>query len=101
MDAPRMTDIDFDAMFTLEQARAAENDGHLAFGRRLTLLALSKNRTELLESVRKLGAESFGAWLDQIEDFQKELKYLLELSDSAHTRLVIAGQLIIEEAPKH
>jgi hypothetical protein len=101
MDASRMTDIDFEAMLTLDQARAAENDSRIAFGRRVTLLALSKNKSELVDSVRKLGAEPYSAWLDQVEDFQKELKYLLELSDSAHARLIIAGQVIIEETPKH
>lgn len=101
MDAPRLTDIDFEAVFTLEQARAAEHNDRLGFGRRITLLALTKNKAELVDTVRKIGAEPFSAWLDQVEDFQKELQHLLDLSSSAHARLLVAGQVVVEQAPKH
>lgn len=101
MDASRLTDIDFQAALTLEQARAAEHDDRLNVGRRVTLLALTKSKTDLADTVRLVGNESFSAWLDQIEDFQKELRHLLELSASAHARLIVAGQLVIEQAPKN
>lgn len=101
MDAPRLTDIDFEAVFTLEQARAAEHNDRLGFGRRITLLALTKNKAELVDTVRKIGAEPFSAWLDQVEDFQRELQHLLDLSSSAHARLLVAGQVVVEQAPKH
>lgn len=100
IDAQSMSDIDFRPLLTLEQARAAESNRSLVIGRRVTLLALSKDRDELVDCVRKIGAESFSAWLDQIEEFQKELKCLQDLASSAHSRLLVAGRIVIEQAPK-
>lgn len=100
MDAPQLTDIDFEPLFTVEEARSAENSDSIGIGRRITLLALTKSKSELVDTVRRIGAEPFGAWLDQVEEFQKELQCLLELSTSAHARLLVAGQMVVDQAPK-
>lgn len=97
MDAPHPTDIDFEAAFTLAELKDIETNERFTFGRRVMLLALGKSKAELASTVRSIGAEPFGAWLDHIEAFQKELKHLQELSESAHARLVVAGQMVLEQ----
>lgn len=103
MDAHQPTDIDFDfdAILSLAQAQAAEHNERFILARRVTLLALTKNRAELVDSVRQVGSEAFAAWLEHIEAFQAELRSLLELSASAHARLLAAGQLGAEERRPH
>jgi hypothetical protein len=97
MDAPPQTDTDFEAAFTLAELKNIETNDRFTFGRRVMLLALSKNKQELASTVRSIGAEPFGAWLDHIETFQRELKHLQELSESAHARLLAAGQMVVEQ----
>jgi len=99
MDAPHLTDIDFEAAFSIDQLKDAEKNDRFTFGRRVMLLALSKSKQELASTVRSIGAEPFGAWLDHIETFQRELKHLQELSESAHARLLVAGQMVLEQDP--
>lgn len=97
MDAPPPTDTDFEAAFTLAELKDIETNDRFTFGRRVMLLALSKSKPELASTVRSIGAEPFGAWLDHIEAFQRELKHLQELSESAHARLLVAGQMVLEQ----
>ena len=97
MDAPHLTDIDFEAVFTIDELKQIETNDHLIFGRRVMLLALSKSKPELASTIRSIGAEPFGAWLDHIEAFQRELKHLQQLSESAHARLVVAGQVVLNQ----
>jgi len=97
MDAPHLTDIDFEAAFSIDQLKDAEKNDRFTFGRRVMLLALSKSKQELASTVRNIGAEPFGAWLDHIETFQRDLKHLQDLSASAHARLLVAGQMVLEQ----
>lgn len=97
MDAPHLTDIDFEAAFSIGELKNIETNDRFTFGRRVMLLALSKSKLELASTVRSIGAEPFGAWLDHIETFQRELKHLQELSESAHARLLVAGQMVLEQ----
>lgn len=99
MDAAHLTDIEFEAVFSVEQLKEAESNNRLIFGRRVTLLALTKDKEALANTVRNLGAAPFGAWLAHVEDFQAELKFLLELSESARARLIVAGQVAANRPP--
>lgn len=101
MDATKPTDIDFSAVMDFEQLKALDYNERFNFGRRVMLLALSKSKDELAETVNSIGAEPFSAWLDHIEALQKELKYLQELSETAHARLIVAGQLVAERHRQH
>ena len=96
MAPTQLSDIDFEAVFSFTQLQAAERQERLDFGRRVTLLVLTKSKEELVATVRTIGAEPYAAWLDHIDAFRQELNDLLELSESARARLIVAGQAVAE-----
>lgn len=101
MDVPQLTDIDFDAAMSLDQLRKLDHDERFNFGRRVMLLALGKSKAELVATVSALGDEPYSAWLDHIETLQQDLRHLLELSEVAHARLIVAGQALAERDTSH
>lgn len=97
MDAPQqLAEIDFEAAMSFDQLKAVDGNERFNLSRRVMLLVLSKSKEELVATIRKIGAEPFSAWLDHIEALQQELKHLQQLSESAHARLIVAGQLVAE-----
>lgn len=98
MDAPQLTDIDFDAAMSFEQLKALDSSKQFNHSRRVMLLVLGKSKDELVATIGKIGADPFSAWLDQIERLQLELKQLLALSESARARLIVAGQVVAERS---
>lgn len=94
MDVPQLTDIDFEAAMNLQQLQALDDNERFNFSRRVMLLALGKNKEELIATIEAIGAEPYSAWLDHIEALQRELKYLQELSETARSRLLVAGQVV-------
>jgi len=101
MDASQLTDIDFDALMSLDQLMRLDHDERFNFGRRVMLLVLGKNKAELIATIRELGDEPYSAWLDHIETLQQDLRRLLELSEVAHARLIVAGQVVAERDAPH
>lgn len=101
MDAPKLTDIDFDAVMSLEQLKALDHNERFNFGRRVMLLVLGKNKAELVATVGSIGDQAYAAWLDHIEALQQELRHLQELSETAHARLIVAGQVVAEGSASH
>lgn len=101
MDATQKTDIDFDAVMNLEQLKALDYNERFNFSRRVMLLVLSKSKAELATTITSIGAEPFSAWVDHIEALQTQLRYLQDLSEIAHARLIVAGQMVAERNAPH
>lgn len=95
-----MTDqvINFEAVMTMEQLAESETrlkESH-GTGRRLALLTLTRSKDELAKAISKMDNEAFDAWVDQIEQFQGDLKALQEVADTALARIIVAGQAAVE-----
>lgn len=95
-----MTDqaINFEAVMTMEQL--AESETRLkkshGTGRRLALLTMTKSKDELTKAISDMDDETFEAWIDQIEQFQGDLKALQEMADAALARIIVAGEAAVE-----
>ncbi len=100
-----MTDqtMDFDAAMTAEQVEAAEKQRAQTHGmaRRLTLMALTKSKSELAAGIAEIGEDGFGEWIGQIELYQSDLKALLEMANAAYARMIVAGEAAMELQSAH
>lgn len=95
-----MSDINFDALLTPDQVTNIERkfqDDSEGIARRVTLMTLTKSKTELTDGLASMDSEAADHWLDQIEHFQSQLASLKEMADAALARLIVASGVAAEQ----
>lgn len=94
-----MAQHDFEAELTQDQINKIESDYNETWGvkRRITLLALSRSKAELVLNFGQLedGADVIMEMIDHVHEFREHLRNGIELAESASARLLIACSAIL------
>lgn len=104
-DLCSMAQHDFEAALTQDQINAIEADYNETWGvnRRITLLALSRSKADLVLNFGKQedGPDVVMEMIDHIYEFRDHLRACLEMTESASARLLITCSTLMTKGANH